>query len=342
LLLACFPPSQRLPNTKLSDAPMTTPPAGREPPPRLIVNPSARGGRVGRRWSATEPELRAILGELEVTHTSGPWDAARLAEEALAAGVRTIYSLGGDGTHNEVVNGIHRSGAEPGSVTLGLLPGGTGGDFQRLMDCPRELLATARLISESEPAPVDIGIVRHHTPEGEPVERCFLNIASFGIGGLVDRYANESSKLLGGRVTFAVATFRAFCKYRAARVRLSVDGEDMGEHSIINVHVCNGRFSGGGMMFAPDARLADGLFDVLVIKDGPLIETLRFFPSVYKGEHLASPRTEMVRGKTVRAELVGDNEAWFDIDGEPGGVLPTELEVVPSFVKLLGPRSEVL
>ncbi len=321
---------------------MTDTPARQAHPPRLIVNPSARGGRVGRRWASTEPELRRILGELEVTHTSGPWDAARLAEEAIENGVRTIYSLGGDGTHNEVVNGVYRSGVEPGAVTLGLLPGGTGGDFQRLMDCPRELIATARLISEAEPHPVDIGMVRHQTPEGEAVERCFLNIASFGIGGLVDRYANESSKLLGGRVTFAMATLKAFMNYKTASVRLSVDGKDMGRHEIINIHVCNGRFSGGGMMFAPEAQLSDGLFDVLVIKDGPLLETLRFFPSVYRGEHLSSPRTVMVRGKKVNAELIGDNAAWFDIDGEPGGVLPAELEVIPGFVKLLGPRADVL
>ncbi len=307
----------------------------------VIVNPRAAAGRVGREWAALEPALKAELGDVQFLKTEKIEDGIRLAEQAVRGGSERVLSLGGDGTHNEVLNGILRAGVAPGSVTLGILPAGTGGDFRRLLNSGQELLTAARAIPAASATLVDAGQAWFKGDDGVEQSRYFLNILSFGIGGLVCRLVNKSSKRLGGRVSFFVATLEALMQYTPAKLRLVVDGDDKGVFEVTNIAVCNGRYFGGGMMVGPMARLADGVLEVMVLRAGPLPQVIGLSRTIYQGKHLASPLVSHFSGREIVATPVDQNPAWIDCDGEAPGVAPVRISVVPGAVKLLDLRPEV-
>jgi len=301
----------------------------------LIVNPRSAGGRVGKRWSAIESTLRGALGDFEHRHTEAPGHATVLCREAVERGVRDLVVLGGDGTLSEALSGLFRDGRPiDAEVTLGLLPCGTGGDFRRTVEMPADLSQAARRIARSQPRRIDIGRIRYARDDGTDAERYFANIASFGIGGLVDRIVNRSSKALGGRVAFMVGTVRALSRYKNQRVRLALDDGEPSEVVVNNVAVCNGKYFGGGMKIAPDARLDDGLFDVVVLGDLSLKDFVWSGRHLYRGTHLDLAEVRFARAARVRAEPAhpGD-EVLLDVDGEQAGRLPATFDILPGALR---------
>ena len=179
-----------------------------------------------------------------------------------------MVAVGGDGTINEVVNGFFdgETLVAPKAV-LGILPMGTGGDFIKTTGTSRVLVEAAQALAKGTPRAIDVGRLRYVTHEGAPGLRHFVNIASFGISGLVDRYVNQSSKLLDGKASFYLATLRASLRYRNARCRITFDDGPVTEQAVYTAAIANGRFFGGGMKIAPEAELDDGRFDVVLIGD---------------------------------------------------------------------------
>lgn len=312
----------------------------------VILNPAAGGGRARRCARGLGDALRAALGSsVEVIETRAAGDAERRAELAVLEGARTLLSVGGDGTHSEVVNGILRAAPEPGSVSLGVLHAGTGGDFRRLVRDSGESLAERALeLLSSRARPIDVGMVGHALDGDSPRDgewRYFLNIAGFGLGGLVDRYANRSSKRLGGKATYYLATLQALARFRPATVALEADGEPLGEVRATSVIVANGRYAGGGMLLAPQARLGDGLLDVVVLRAASAPATIGLTRHLYDGTLLESPLVEHFRCRQLVARAV-KGAAWLDVDGESPGQLPASFGVVPGAIQLLGPRPGVV
>lgn len=301
----------------------------------VIVNPAAGAGRVGRDWERLRPALRERIGDARFHLTSEPGHAANIAETLVADGARAILSLGGDGTHNEVVNGIMAAGPPPGEVGFGILPAGTGGDFARVLATPRDTLAAASAVRLDARRPLDVGRVQIHGPE--PETRFFINVATFGIGGLVDRLVNEAPKTLGGRASFLIGTLRALIRYRPATVTLRVDdAEPIGPFRINTVAIGNGQFCGGGMHITPHANPTDGVFDVVIIEQQSALKMLSLTRAIYQGTHVHRPFVQTFRATKIDAEIVGDDPAYLDLDGEAPGVIPATIEVIPGALRLLG------
>ena len=302
----------------------------------IVVNPNAGGGRLRRAWTRHEGMLRELLGHgVEVVFTEAAGDGRAKARAAVEAGAECVLSVGGDGTHHEVVNGlleIAGEGAQP--MVFGALPGGTGGDFFRAWHGGRDLIAVARSFVDATPRPFDVGLVRYTTDSGEEEARHFVNMASCGLAGLVDRMANRSSKRLGGTVTFFVATARAVLGYTPCRVHITVDGEARGEFVVSSVCVGNSRFAGGGMMLAPRAEIDDGLLDVTVFEAKSKLHTLALAPRLYAGRYADHPGIHEFRGRHIVVEEI-DGVAWLDVDGEAPGRGPVTFEVVPRALRLL-------
>lgn len=315
----------------------------------VIANPAAGAGRVGRERSAIIATIQATLGPCEFLFSKSSGDASTLAQEAVAAGKNTVLSLGGDGTHNEVLNGLLRPGSDRTDVRMGVLSAGSGGDFCRLTVGGSDLARGVAAIAASagspgahEPPRIDIGRVRYRRDDGAEESRCFLNIGSVGISGLVCRMVNSSKKPLGGRVAYFSATARALWLYRPARLRIHVDGEVMLEAEITTLAICNGQYAGGGMHFGPRARLGDGQFDVVAIQPAPLLSSLRDMPKLYKGRLFDLPYVSWRRGRRITVERLGDSKAWVELDGEAPGFAPAEFELLPQALPMLGLRRDVL
>jgi diacylglycerol kinase (ATP) len=299
---------------------------------RVIVNPKAGSGAASKRLPDILREIERAGAMPDSAETLGPGDAARLVREAHAEGVDCVALVGGDGTLNEAVQAfVGPTGELLAGPVLALIPAGTGGDFRktfRLGSSTEE--AVARLVS-SPPRPVDLGLLEVTAHDGTTVHRAFINVTSFGLGGLTDRIVNASPKWWGGRASFLVGALRALSIYQNAPVELRVDGRTFLESPIVNVAIANARYFGGGMKIAPDADPADGLLDVIAIGDLSRAQSLTLTPHMYRGTHVEQANVRTCRGVSVEAlPLVKGAEVLVDMDGETPGRLPLKARIAPA------------
>jgi YegS/Rv2252/BmrU family lipid kinase len=271
-----------------------------------------------------------------VAETSGPGQAARLVEQARDAGVDCIAVVGGDGSVNEVAQAyVDAEGAPVPGPELGLIPAGTGGDFRKTFGIGDSIEEAVMRLVKSPPRPIDLGVARLTSEAGQPIVRAFINILSFGIGGLTDHIVNRGPKWIGGRAAFFIGTLRAMVAYRNAAVRLSIDGKVELEQPVLNVAIANGQYFGGGMHIAPLADPSDGEFDIVALGDLSVVQSLTLAPRVYQGDHLSHPQIFHTRGKSVEAVPVRSGEqVLIDLDGETPGKLPLTAHVLPGAIKI--------
>lgn len=294
-----------------------------------IINPASSGGRTNGRWPDLAARLASTIGPFESRFTSAPGDATQITRVALQSGFDRIIAVGGDGTMNEVVNGFFEDDGSPiaPDAWLGPLPCGTGGDFRRTLGIDKRTDRMVAHMLSKEPRRIDVGRISFVDDEGREDARMFINIASFGLAGIVDRKVNDAPKWMGGTPAFLFGTLRALVGYRNQGVRIRVDDEDANEMAILNLAVANGRYFGGGMHIAPRAEVDDGLFDIVALRASPL-ESLRGIAKIYRGTHLDDENVFFTRAKKLVAEpLSADDHVLLDIDGEAPGRLPATLTI---------------
>jgi len=305
-------------------------------PIHFIVNPHSAGGYTGRVWPEIKQSAEKLLGPIGFSLTERAWHAVELTRGALHAGAELIVSLGGDGTNNEVVNGFFADGklVNP-QAQFGVVCSGTGSDFIKTAQIPRAYAEALQILAEAQAKPTDAGRMTLRDHQGRDVERYYINIASFGIGGHADNVVNNTTKALGGKVSFILGSVRATLSYKNQPVRLQVDDGPLLERTVFNVAVANGRFFGAGMQTAPQAILDDGLFDVVIVGDLTFLERLQFGGLIYSGRHLGMAKVEFLRGKKVVA--TSSERVLLDVDGEQPGLLPASFEVLPGKILMRRP-----
>lgn len=239
-------------------------------------------------------------------------------------------AVGGDGTVNEVVNGL--VGAD--HVELAVVHRGTGGDFVRTFGIPRSLEGALTVAHDGKIREIDLGRATLRTWAGREGTIWFANIASAGMSGAVAKRVNETGKALGGKVTYAWSTVAVFARWRNAHVEVTVDGEER-RGAMYDVVVANGRFFGGGMEICPGAKPDDGLFDVLLIGDISKRDLVGTMPKIYRGTHLPHPKAELLRGRAVSIE--SPEPLPVQLDGEQPGTTPARFEVVPRALRVRVP-----
>jgi diacylglycerol kinase (ATP) len=295
----------------------------------VIVNPKAGSGAGARAVPGIKQAFASAGARVDVRDTQGPGDAGRIARECTGDSIDVLAVVGGDGTLNEVAQAYLGEAGEPvAGPPLGLIPFGTGGDFRRTLDVPTKVEDAVARIVASEPRPIDLGILEVTRLDGGRVTKAFVNIASFGLGGLTDRIVNEGPKWLGGKAAFYLGTVRGLAVYRNAPVRVKVDGKVFVEEPIVNVAIANGRYFGGGMMVAPTADPADGVLEVVSIGNLDRLAVLGLTPYIYSGKHLTRPGIATARGTLIEAEPLSPHaDVLVDLDGETPGKLPVRARV---------------
>jgi YegS/Rv2252/BmrU family lipid kinase len=295
----------------------------------FLVNPASGNGATGKRW----PQLALRAAQLglagETLLSERPGHLIELAREAVDKGATLIVAVGGDGTLNEVVNGV--AGRD---VDLATIPLGTGMDFGRTYRIPTKFDDAVRVALEGNVRTIDAGRVSYRTWAGEPAERFFANVSSVGMSGAVAQRANGMSKALGGKVTFFYALTRVFLEWQNTEVTVRLDdAERSGRmHDVI---VANGVWHGGGMKLAPDAAPDDGKFDVVLIGDVSKVDFLTTAPKIYKGKHVHHPKVEVLR--STRVEVDAPVQLPIELEGEQVGTTPATFEVVPGALRIRVP-----
>ena len=310
----------------------------------VVANPASAAGKTKKIASDVVSTLRAASPhEIELVLTEAPGHASELVKDAVDRGTDCVISIGGDGTHHEVLNGFLEPNGQARNpeCCFGILPSGTGGDFARLLYTTRDPNAAAKKLVHGTPRLIDVGSCHYTTDDDKEEHRFFLNIGSFGMGGLVVRLANDGPKFMGAKGTFLLGVARSVLKYRNCHVRMTVNGADIGARRIRLVGVSNGQFFGGGMRAAPSARLDDGLFDVVSLGDVPMRRLVRLIGRVYKGAHVRDPDVDFVYGSTVDARPEEDQRdpVLVELDGEGVGKLPARFELLEKRIRLMFPSN---
>ena len=231
---------------------------------------------------------------------------------------------------NEVANGI----AGRDDVEIAVIPRGTGWDFVRTYDIPHKLDGAIDVALNGTTRTIDLGRATYRSWDGGEGMTYFANVASAGMSGAIAQRANDTTKALGGKVSYLWATFAVFAKWRNSEVRVSVDGESRVGH-MHDVVVANGKTFGGGMIICPDAEPDDGAFDVLTIGDLTKRDLLTTLPKTFWGKHLPHPKAELLRGASVTID--SDEPLPVELDGEQPGTTPVRFEIVPRALRLRVP-----
>jgi diacylglycerol kinase (ATP) len=300
--------------------------------PLIIVNPKSGRGMTERRWASRAAVIRDHFGPFECEFTKERGHAVILAEEEAKRGRDLIVALGGDGTVSEVANGILRSGTQ---TAIGLLPGGSGSDFRRTLNIPADFAEAVKHLKNGEVRLMDAGRLAYMDHEGKEQTRFFVNTASFGMSGAVADLANRSGKYLGGTLTYAAATMRTAIGFDAPEILLEIDDQPAKRLKVTIVCVANGFSFGGGMRIAPDAKLDDGVFDIVIAGDIKTFKLLLSSHRLYSGTHLSMEKMALVHGVKIRAVPAGNEERiLLEVDGETPGRLPATIEMLPKALRI--------
>ncbi len=284
----------------------------------LIVNPSAGGGRTARLLPAVEAALRGHGLAFRVERTHSIEHARELARSSLEAG-EVAAAMGGDGLISAVAGELrHTDGV------LAVLPGGRGNDFARKLGLGSDPVAACDVLAEAREQRVDVADVNGHA---------YLGIASSGIDSDCGDIAN-ATRLKLGQFVYAYAVLRALRVWRPARWEVVIDGAPR-SFTGYSVAVANSGVFGGGMYLAPDAKLDDGLLDVVMIHDLPKRTYLAALPKVFTGAHVREPGVEICQAREVAFHA--DRPFNVQADGDPIADLPATVRVQPGALRVLAP-----
>ncbi|MFJ7017536.1 YegS/Rv2252/BmrU family lipid kinase [Streptomyces sp. NPDC101117] len=286
-----------------------------------IVNPTAGGSAAAAALLDVARPLRETGAGLETLYSRSLAHAQELARDAGERG-RVVLAVGGDGMAGGVGGAL--SGTQ---ALLGLVPAGRGNDFARALDLPTDPAALARVLLDHEPRAVDTIEVESAVHPRTAV----LGSVYAGVDALANRHANNST-LLRGAASYYAGGLRAVTTWRPARYRVTVDGHEH-LHVGYTVVAANSGYYGSGRRIAPDARVDDGLLDVVMIRQAPRRLFFALMNELKTGAHVRRPEVEILRGKEIR--IAADRDVPYGADGEVDATLPVTVRVLPGALRVL-------
>jgi len=294
------------------------------------VNPTAGAGKTAKRWPQIKQLLESIGLDFSYELTEAPGHAVELAKSAAKKGSKVVISVGGDGTINEIVNGLHDSRCL-GDVMLGIISTGTGADYIRTLGIPRSYREACKRLLSPKYLKVDIGIVECVNND-QTVQRLFVNFAGLGIDAEIVKATTQKYKALGYETSYLLGLLTTLMLYKNEEISLAVDGE-IDERKVCTVLMGHGKYGGGGMLTTPDADPCDGLFDVLIIGDLTKPDLLCSLPRIYKGTHLSHPKVTVKRARKV--EVQTERRMIIQADGDLIGMAPARFTILPAALNVI-------
>jgi len=297
---------------------------------RVIVNPAAGAYSTYRKWPRINKLLRHVGLAFDFEYTEGVGHAIELARAATSDGCQYLVAVGGDGTVNEVANGILHS-TDSGNVMLGIVNTGTGSDFIRSAGIPRHYSDACSFLTSRRRLVIDVGVVQFRR-NGQTLQRYFVNAAGVGFDATVAQATEKLPKFFGGTIPYLVGLVKTLFSYQNKPVVLNIENE-VETGRILNVAVANGGYVGGGMHIAPEAELDDSLFEVVIVGDIGKFELLKALPTVYKGTHVDHPKVSMRKARRITVE--SPERILVYADGELLGEGPASFWLLPAALSVV-------
>lgn len=275
--------------------------------------------------------VEARFFQTQILETLFEQPAILLTESAVAEGFSNIIACGGDGTLNEVLNGILKTKQE--NIKLGIIPSGSGNDFVKTICSPASLSALKDSIIEQKTKQIDVGLAEFVSKEGQSTLRYFINIADVGIGGVIAQQLTEVIKIFGSLITYQYFVLKNFLTYRPHQIKvIGYDFEYSG--NIMNFCAANAKYFGSGLGIAPAADIADGILNAVAIGEVSLLDYLKKLPNLKKCKPLKHPTIKYFTSKTLFFEST-NQLVPIDMDGEFVGFLPMKITVKPQAINFI-------
>lgn len=294
-----------------------------------IVNPTSGRARSGEVWPRVASALEAKGVALDTVLTTGPGDGRVIARRAVAEGRRRFLAVGGDGSVNDVLNGLMAIALPAGdAVTLAPIPLGTGNDWARALGMPRDPDGIAAAIAREATFAHDVGLLEFEPDSsGRPRRHWFVNIAGAGFDShVIERLPTH----VESQLAYLRGALRELAQYESRHFRVESDGGGIDEKMLL-VFVANGQYCGNRMHVAPRALLDDGRLDVVGIREVGLLRALFKLGKLYRGTLGGDPLVWETRASRLRIET--DWPAAVEADGQVVGDTPVQITVLPGALK---------
>jgi YegS/Rv2252/BmrU family lipid kinase len=299
-----------------------------------IVNPVS-GGNSNQQQSdkiITHLVNRGLNIEARLTYDRG--SAIDIAKKGIEEGFRNIIVIGGDGTLNETVNGIFlQQNVKTTDVKIAMFSLGTGNDFIRTLQIPKDYKAAAEILLRGKTKTIDAGLVRYHIDE-KPHVRYFINVLGMAFDGAVTESANSTKGAIG-KLSYLKSVVITLFKYEPTKMRVVVDDKEVADELIYCMNVGNCKYSGGGMRMVPDSIPDDGLFDITILRPLPNLKALTNLHRLFNGTIYKLEETTHLRGKKI--QVFSEPPICAEAEGEYLGESPFEIEIIPASVKIVVP-----
>ena len=308
----------------------------------VVVNPKASIGKSEKDWPEIQQLLTSEGVDFDFVMTAYQGHAISLVRDSITEkGYKNIISVGGDGTNNEVINGIFTQERFPTTeITMGTIPVGTGNDWRRTFNFPEGYPQLVEIIKNGHVFPHDVGKVAYYN-DGDAKVRYFLNAAGTGLNEMVCNRTNKlKSEGKGGSVRYMLNTASCLFQFKCVRIKLEIDDQEVLEDEILSISVGNGRFNGGGMMMMPHAFPDDGLFDITVVKKVGMLKFAANISNIYDGTFVDKLKeVTLYRGKKIRITSIPAHQLLLETEGETLTNSPFEFEMLPKAINMVVPKA---
>jgi YegS/Rv2252/BmrU family lipid kinase len=285
---------------------------------KFIVNPEAGRGKSKHIDSSIDALVRSRSVEYNIQKSERPFDATRIAEES-SGEFDVVVAVGGDGTANEVANGLIGSAA-----TMGVIPSGSGNDFAKLLGMDNELETSVDQILTGRTETIDSGTIHVVDNANRKTTRKFVNSVGVGFDAVV-AYESQRIRNLKGVPLYLLSVFKSLKNYRPHRFEMSFDGKKEEAENYYLVCVGNGNREGGGFYVTPGAHPADGTFDICTVRHVSIRQALKILPTVLKGAHGKFSEVRFLKGRKIKIGC--ENPFVVHCDGEILGVENSQVEM---------------
>lgn len=300
----------------------------------VILNPTAGAGKARKWQDRIEAEfLRRGIEQVRLHVTAGQMDARSAAYHAACHGETSIVAIGGDGTINEVLNGLMASGRAT-DLTLGVINSGTGQGFAKGLQLPSAHHEQLDIIAGGTSNSVDICRIECHSgQDGSRITRYFGNDCQIGFGADVVLRTQGAYKRLGGTLGFGLAALSLLARRTRHPLRIHTSA-DVTERTYLGLTIANGPLAGGSMRLAPHATMHDGQFDVVTFHEMPLTQKLSTFSRIYSGKHITLPHVGYFQTEQLSIIPTASTSTGIAVDGEFIGYAPCTISIVPAALRI--------
>lgn len=309
----------------------------------VVVNPMASVGKSGKDWPVIRQKLVDAGIDFDDILTEYPRHAIEIVRDAIVEkGYRKFISVGGDGTNNEVINGIFTQDVVPtNDITMATIPIGTGNDWRRTFNIPLEYDDEIEIIKTGNVFVHDIGKLTYYN-DGDPKIRYFLNAAGTGLDEMVCSSTNLMKRQgKGGTIRYLISVVKCLFKYKITHVQVTMDDEMVFDDNILSLSVGNCRYNGGGMMMMPNAIPDDGLLDVTVIRKVSIFKFAANVKNIYDGSFINKIKeVQTFRGKKIRIVSIPPHSLMVETEGENLNNSPFDFEILPKAINMIVPKKE--